>query len=574
MHTVIKSLLKQFSEEHNFDKHNIESKQLEYYLNYLIVSEKASHPIQPYEITTQDNDASIDGIAILVDGNLITNLEEIKDLFENNNKKFHVELILTQIKTADKFIKKDITNFYSGISTFLNNNSSYPQGDFNLTLKEIFFYILENPRNINNSLPDISVYYCTTGIYRKEVEIEESFKQIENDIREITYFNKVTVKPIDREAIIKLQNTINNNSKVKISVKEIFAMPESKNIPSSFLSLVNAKEYVQKLLFNDEGTGIKTNIFDENIRAYLGDDLIVNENIERSLQSPETNSIFSILNNGITIIASELFYSPSKKEIDLTNHQIINGCQTSNILFQNYENLGDETNLIVKFIATNDSETINSIISSTNSQSHIDDYAFLSLSNKAKMIQEFFKAKNNSKTGSGHEIYFERRRNEFHKENILSSRIFNLRSVVQAYSSMFLDIPYLASRYVKKIFEEKELFKEDDVESYYYIATLCLYKIQVMINSKKFQYSKLKWHFLYAFKFLVLKNINGLERNSHKAKNNEAKLLNVLNNKDKFEKIVTEFESIIEEMDMPTPDSLKRQKYTFDLKAKILEKIK
>lgn len=130
---------------------------------------------------------------------------------------------------------------------------------------------------------------------------------------------------------------------------------------------------------------------------------------------------------------------------------------------------------------------------------------------------------------------------------------------------MFLNEPSNSSRYVKKIFEDKELFLEDDDESYYYVATFCLYKVNVMINSKKFKYGLLKWHFLYIFKFLALIKTNNFERNSSKANKNSEELMKILKDKIKFEKTINEFNSIVEKLPLPTIDIIKRQKYAHDL---------
>ena len=117
------------------------------------------------------------------------------------------------------------------------------------------------------------------------------------------------------------------------------------NIPQSYIALVSAKEFVDNLL-TDENGNIKNEVFEENIRAYLGE-TPVNSKIKSTLQDKSKSKIFSVLNNGITIVTPELTLTPNSKVIELKNYQIINGCQTSNTLFENYENIGEET--IVEF---------------------------------------------------------------------------------------------------------------------------------------------------------------------------------------------------------------------------------
>lgn len=573
MHTVIRGLVDNFSTSFSFDTSYDLSKQFEYFVNYLVVAPKTSEiSLQPIDITTQDDDASLDGIAILIDGELITSIEMAEDILKSSKRQLDVKIILTQIKSGETFDKKEITNFMSGILNFLEQDSAYPEGEFNSLRHEILFYVLANVKNIKNNLPDIEVYYCTSGVYKSSRELKGAFSLIESNIKEKTYFHSIKVEPIDRQKIIELHDELSKDLTARIKVEELFAIPSTSKIPQSYLAMIKAKDFVESLLLNkdDNNSDIRPNIFDENIRAYLGENIEVNSSIKESLENCDNKSIFSILNNGITIITPEIAYSPSEKTIELTNYQIINGCQTSNVLFDNQHLLSDDVRIIVKFISTKHNETINTIISSTNNQSHIDENAFLSLKDKAKLVQRFFSTMEARNTDEN-KIYFERRKNEFSKTISLSSKIFDLRVIVQAYNAMFLNEPFNSSRYVKKIFEDHALFMPEDDESYYYISTFCLYKINVMINSKKFKYGILKWHFLYIFKFLALKTTKGFERNGNKATKNSEEMLKILVDKHKFEKIINQFNYLVESMELPTRDSLKRQRYTNELFQKTKE---
>lgn len=486
MHTVIRGLVESFSKNFNLDQSYDIAKQFEFFVNYLLVAPKTSDiHLQPIEITTGDDDASLDGIAILIDGELVTSVEMAEDILQSSRRQLEVKIILTQIKSGEAFEKKEITNFMSGVINFLEQESCYPEGELNAINHKILFYILANVRSIKNNLPDIEVYYATSGIYRETKELKGALNLIDKTIKEKTYFHSIKVEAIDRQKIIELHDNLSKDFTSRIKVEELFAIPATEQIPQSYLAMVKAKDYVNDILINKEegNSSLRLNIFDENIRSYLGENVDVNQNIQSSLSNTNNKSIFSVLNNGITIIAPNIAFSPSEKTIELTNYQIINGCQTSNVLFDNKELLTDDVRIIVKFISTKDNETINTIISSTNSQSHIDENAFLSLKDKAKLVQRYFITME-SKNTDENKIYFERRKNEFRNIVSLSSKIFDLRTLVQAYNAMFLNEPSNSSRYVKKIFEDKELFLEDDDESYYYVATFCLYKVNGLCCTK------------------------------------------------------------------------------------------
>src|SRR5690606_3288991 len=82
----------------------------------------------------------------------------------------------------------------------------------------------------------------------------------------------------------------------------------------------------------DDSDNIKS-VFEDNIRDYLEQESNpVNSDISNTLKSGELDS-FCILNNGVTIVAEEV--TGAGDNITLINYQIVNGCQTSNVLYEN-----------------------------------------------------------------------------------------------------------------------------------------------------------------------------------------------------------------------------------------------
>jgi hypothetical protein len=139
----------------------------------------------------------------------------------------------------------------------------------------------------------------------------------------------------------------------------------------------------------DSDENLRQSVFEENVRSFLGRESDVNSAIQSTLKDPGKKSLFSVLNNGITVVAPEMTLTPNTKEIELTNYQIINGCQTSSTLFENRNQLTESVNVIVKFVESPDNESSSDIIAATNSQSGIPKEAFFGLRSKAKLVQKF-----------------------------------------------------------------------------------------------------------------------------------------------------------------------------------------
>ena len=566
MHVILKKHTEEIAEQ--FEISEDESTLFEIYCNYCVVSKSFLGRFNPFHVTTKEDDASIDGLAFIIDGDLILSEDDALQAFDTHKTGLDTKLIITQSKSGEKFDKDEISNFGMGIKDFLSLNPKLPNGEVNQESLKILNIILDNLNKVANKLPDIEIYYCTSGVYSKDREIVATFEIIDRDVRSLDIFKEVLVKPLGRNELIKIWNSINSNNEAKLHLQEYFGIPEMPNIPQSYIALVNAKEFVDKLL-RDENGNIKNEVFEENIRAFLGE-TPVNKKIKNTLENINKKKIFSVLNNGITIVTPELTLTPNSKEIHLKNYQIINGCQTSNTLFYNYEYLNKDTNIVVKCIESTNEEYITEIISATNSQTEIPKESFFSLKEKTKQIQSFFTIQNNLKS-SDNRIYFERRENEYKQYNYQQSRIFDIKLLCRAYNAMFLDQPHNSSRYVAKIFEIQgdNLFKETDQEISYYVSALTHYKLNSLINSKKLNantHSALRWHVLFIFKHLVHGEIKNIQPNSKAMNKYCEKILTILTSSDKkYEHSFQECFNVINSIAYPSKDVLKRAKYQSDL---------
>lgn len=484
---------------------------------------------------------------------------------------------MIQAKSGEKFNKNEIANFSLGLMDFLTLDPVLPNGELNKESISILNVIYNNLKKVKKKLPEIEIYYCTSGVYNSEREIEASFKIIEKEIRDTELFRTISVTPMGRSQLTKIWNSINETNEVKLKLIEYFGMPPMPNIPQSYVTLVNAKEFVDKVLKDENGI-IKNEVFEENIRAFLGN-TPVNKKISDTLNDLEKKKIFSVLNNGITIVTPELTFTPNSKEIDLVNYQIINGCQTSNTLFENYSLLDDDINIVVKCIESSNENNISDIIDATNSQTNIPDEAFYSLKEKTKLVQKYFEIKNSELSREFH-LYFERRENEFKNKDFQQARIYDIKLLCRAYNAMFLNQPFNSARYVSQIFtiQKDNLFKESDQESMYYTSALTLYRFNNLVNIKKHnahKYVLFRWHILEIFKYIIHKKVEEIKPNSKKANKYCELIIKNLNSTNRgYESVFKHCYQVINLLTFPTKDVLKRAKYNHELLEKTKEYVK
>lgn len=80
---------------------------------------------------------------------------------------------------------------------------------------------------------------------------------------------------------------------------------------------------------------------------------------------------------GVTIIARTLRATGNRFHVE--DYQIVNGCQTSHVLFDQRGNLDRTVMVPVRLIATQDEEVIAAIVKATNRQTQVKEEQLLAL---------------------------------------------------------------------------------------------------------------------------------------------------------------------------------------------------
>lgn len=121
------------------------------------------------------------------------------------------------------------------------------------------------------------------------------------------------------------------------------------------IASVDARSFIS-LITTDDGYAIKRNLFDDNLRIFLGAKGGYNTSIIATATSPDSY-LFWYLNNGITITCKNFSYNKGHVNpiIKFDDFQIVNGAQTSHSLVEaarfNSEFLNDVV-LMVRLYAT------------------------------------------------------------------------------------------------------------------------------------------------------------------------------------------------------------------------------
>ncbi len=351
---------------------------------------------------------------------------------------------------------------------------------------------------VRNGKPSITGRFVTTGVYQQPEALENALRDFKLQLSELGLFAEIDIKFIGRDELTKLW--VDTYSGINASL-ELFSnapLPTISGIDEAYLAVVKARDFVKNLLVTEDGN-LRTQVFEENVRSFLGLDNPVNASISTTLQSKDAASRFPVLNNGITIVSPDVRLQGNT--LHLTNYQIVNGCQTSNVLYERLQDLGD-TMVNIKVVETQNEDVFSELVRATNSQTKVEDNQFLSLRPIIKKVEQYFNTFNDDSR-----LYFERRDKQYVGQDIPATRIFSLHNAAKCVSAMYCNRPELAARYPKTMYQElKEvIFSEDTKEIIFYASCLTLYRFNMLVSNSTIPQNikRFKWHILAIARVLI-----------------------------------------------------------------------
>lgn len=191
-------------------------------------------------------------------------------------------------------------------------------------------------------------FYYTRPNNAIKNEIKTHFKNFKaNTIYKFNVLPKLIT--LDEMKIEYYHENINNDFVYDISYQSktriIELNSEQENKEDSVNTLFFAMEVSEVYKMLKESKLVNYNLFDENIREYLGITGKygkINKNVQKTLEDPLERNRFFYYNNGITMICKK-WTKPTprsrKKIIHIERPQIVNGCQTVGTISKVFDNM-------------------------------------------------------------------------------------------------------------------------------------------------------------------------------------------------------------------------------------------
>ena len=235
------------------------------------------------------------------------------------------------------------------------------------------------------------------------------------------------------------------------------------------------------------------------------------------------------------------------------------------------DNVGD-IQLPIRVIVTDDDEVATDIIRATNSQTAVNDEELVALTSFQKNLEEYYRLDPLS-TG----LAYERRSGQFLNESVPRTRVVAIREQMRAVAGTFLNLPHLATRYPKDLYETvgEEIFADQHRHEPYAAAAYAAYRLESAFRTTLDPKLKpLRYHILMAHKILTLRGESSA-LNSTSVKAQSASIIDSLRASTYVKKFEDAANAILAftEGDVPSGDRLKRAAFTGELRGYLVRSI-
>lgn len=495
---ILESYLKDFSEEYELTGSE-QSDIFEHFVNYNLISRVHAGSFDLDDVIVGGaNDAGIDGIAMILNDHLVTSKDEIDDYVKLLGR-VDVQFIFIQSKTSKKFNSGGLSNFLFGVEEFFKENPAIPINEHIQELRELHDYIYKYGTKIQKN-PRCDLFYVTTGKWLEDNDLQGKINISIDRLKDTNLFSEVTFYPIDLKKLKSIYKTLKYKVEKQINFANNTYLPDIEGVDEAYIGTLSCEEYF-KLICDEDGI-MQRSLFYDNVRDYQGNNS-VNLEIIDTLNNDTDQDKFVLLNNGITIVAKEI---PNKRSslFTISDYQIVNGCQTSHILYYNRENLSKNIYLPIKLIVTKDQDVTNKIIRATNRQTEVKVEAFEALKNFHKGLEEFYTTFNDDEN---RQLFYERRSKQYEDKNIRKRKIISVGNQIRCFVAMFLNEPHSIHRYYGELLKayHGRLFQDDHNFSPYYTSVYAHYLLDTFFRTKKIgtKYKKFKPHLLMLFRINI-----------------------------------------------------------------------
>jgi len=436
--------------------------------------------------STHDN--QIDTLAILIDQTMVASPEQATALLEGSDDP-RVSYVFVQTTTSTAFERQKMNNFVAGVVSFFSDQPFFPENPVITDRRRLKDAVRERLGESARSYEVVSLYFVSLGSWSGEPPADGTPSPLgwrryaAEQVRPAAGHAMPTVTVLDARRLedvvvqVRREQTTPDVYSRTIEAPHLLPLPALPGAVTGFVGFVRAHELI-KLLEREDGLGLREQVSFHNVRVFLGMDNEVNAEIAQTVAGEDRHE-FVLRNNGVTIIATGAQWTDG--QLRLEQYQIVNGWQTSSVLYEQRDHVGPQSAVYVplKVVVTEDDALKNAIVRSTNRQTAIGALEQTGQSPFARRL--WADLRDRREAGIGEPMWLERRDGEFRDvPSVPEERVVGLRDLLAAATSMYRRQPHVAAQGPIALQAQvpKHLFADDHELLPYRVAARLLLRVR------------------------------------------------------------------------------------------------
>lgn len=462
---TLSSMLNEFSSKNSLTDND--TLRFEKFASYSLLGNDYHDSFEQDSVGT-GNCVGVDAVAVAISDVLVYTEAAAKSL---TTGQFDACFNFIQAKTSSNLDLGDYLKFLQTVYVFFSGSEDEQPEELKNAYR-IKTHVYSKAAKFR-TLPELNLNYIYTGEGKSiNSVIQTQTDTLVESIRNLPYTFSVVVNNLvgATELANLYKETLNRTTKHLMFQRHV-ALPKLVSATAAYLGVAKCLDYIE-ILKNQHGV-INKGVFYDNVRDYLGAKNSVNADIAKTIQSESQRNLFSVLNNGVTLVAKKVV--PSGDTFEISGFQVVNGCQTSHVLYNNRMEVTDDMYLTVKLIETDDVDLSSSVIKATNSQPLVMKEAFATIKPYHRKLEDFFKAMN----AKGYRFFYERRPHQYDDdESILNSEIVSAPLLIKSFVSVVIEEPHKVHFYYGQILKDYNnetntvLFVENHHPGLYFVSHL------------------------------------------------------------------------------------------------------
>ena len=474
MNPIIKAQTDQFSNDNQLGQLK-DHERFEAYSIYSMINGAFGETANPLDIWLEGDEFGIDGIGSFIGNDLYTSTDGLEEALGQNNIP-KITFYFIQVKNSPSLDYGEMSKFFDAAIAFFDGSSlatSTAIKDATSVKDKIYGKVLK-------SNPRLRLIYAYTGSGEVSDPIEKLRTAARSRLDAMSLFSEIDLVTAGVRELQEGYRSATSSVVGSITITNPITLPGHPSVSQAFLGYVSGHELLQLVETTAPGTTVKRvnpAVFFDNVRDY-DEGSEINSGIISQLENDEGGS-FIFKNNGVTVVAKEMNRTGDK--FSITDFQVVNGCQTSNILHYARDYV-DGVYIPFRLIVSDAEDFVAGVIVGTNKQNQVKDEQFIALSRLMKDLEEYSRSQDGELR-----LYVERRENQYRMGGIERTRIVRTRDIIKSLAAILLFRPHRAARDYRSIRKEfaDSLFQDGHSVSLYHAAAYANYKLDFLSRNKR-----------------------------------------------------------------------------------------